>query len=48
MKIKRKIRENINKMQKMILKIMQKIYVIENIFMDLWKKIGVKKVKGAI
>jgi hypothetical protein len=32
----------------MILKIMKKLFVIENIFMKLWKKVGLKNNKGAI
>jgi hypothetical protein len=32
----------------MIFKIMQKWFVIENIFMKLWKKVGLKNNKGAI
>lgn len=33
---------------KWLLKIMPKLYVVDNIFMKLWKKVGLKENKGAI
>lgn len=44
MKNKRKYELN----AKVILKIMQKLYVIENIFMKLWKNVELKNIKGVI
>ena len=44
MKNKRKCELN----AKMVLKVMQKLYMIENILMKLWKKVGLKNNKRTI
>lgn len=45
MKIKWKIKYELN--AKWVLKNMEKLYVVENIFMKLWKEVGLKNNKGA-